>query len=247
MIRYAAKNCLDEQELFMLEALENACDITLYYNDCGNLNIPCFHMILDDEGRIVSYLGIYGMNGNTVEICGATMPDFRNQGLFKRLVHKTVSLLEKAGIEKIYSSFHPDLSYLDFSYSYSEYLLKKERDLTPQPCLMTMCVQEYDRSVDDKLDIYYVIFFIDVPVGIFHITGSEKFACIHNVRIRKSFRGQGYGTTLIRCGLEWFFHAHECDIYLHVNGQNETAVKLYKNCGFQVADEIKYYLCRFRT
>lgn len=243
MIRYVAANHLDKNRILELETLEKRCNVTLYYNECGNLDIPCFHMMQDDDGRIVSYLGIYGIDKDNVEISGATMPEFQRQGLFKRLVQEVKMLLCKAGIEKIHSSLHPDLSYLDFSYEYSEFLLKKKRDLTPQPCVMTMRVQEYDRSTKDELDIYYVIFFIRTPVGLFHITGNRDFACVHNVRIRKSYRGQGYGTTLIRCGLECFFHNHECDVYLHVSGQNKTALRLYKRCGFQVADEVKFYRC----
>lgn len=243
MFEYVAKTNLDETELLQMEAFERQCNATMYYNECGNLDFPCFHMMLDERGQIISYLGIYGIDKESAEICGATLPKFRKKGLFHRLITEAFRLFTAAGTTNVYSSFHPKLSYMDFSYCYSEYLLKKRRTLAPQPCVMTMCVREFDRSAPEELDVCYVIYFMDIPAGMFRISGSTRFACIHNVRIRKSFRGQGYGATLIRCGLELFFHRYKCDAYLNVNSKNTAAVKLYKSCGFGVKEEISYYRC----
>lgn len=241
MTTYIHKNELTECELSQLEAFEDTCQTTLYYHEFGNMPFDCFHMILDENQTILSYLAIYGTEESCVELSGATHPNYRNLGYFHELFSNVYNLLIKNNISMLFGDKNPKLSYLSFEPAYSELLLKKEPDLLPVPCILTRGIREFDYTEDENLDIYYVVDFIDIPVGLFHITGTPSFACIHNVKIRPAYRRQGYATTLIQCGLEHFFHSYNCPVYLHVGSKNKPAISLYQHCGFETVEEITYF------
>lgn len=241
MTKYVCKNELNESELSQIEAFEKDCETTLYYHEFGNMPFNCFHMLFDEQQHLLSYLGIYGPDEFCVELSGATHPNYRNKGYFRELFSHVFKLLKEHSITSLYCDQNPALSYLSFTPAYSELLLKKEPDKTPIPCILTRGIREFDYSDDNGLDIYYVVDFIDTPVGLFHITGTPSFACIHNVKIRPAYRRQGYATTLIQCGLEHFFHSYDCPVFLHVSSKNTPAIALYQRCGFEIVEKMIYF------
>jgi hypothetical protein len=195
-------------------------------------------MMLDADGTICSYLGIYVTGDDCAEICGATLPDLCKQGLFHSLLENASALLKEHGIRRLFSEFQPGLSYLSYEYGYSEFLLKKEYDPSPMACPLTLRLREFDRTNGTKS---YVLYFMDTPLGIAHISVTQQFACLYGVQIRKAYRGQGYGTMLVRGAMEFFFSHYNYDLCLHVSSTNPTALKLYERCGFVIAQEIVYY------
>lgn len=85
--------------------------------------------------------------------------------------------------------------------------------------------------------------------GIYHETGYiasscfvteyEDSICISGVCTDKKWRRQGYATRLIR-GIISKFSGKE--IMLHVYGENESAVSLYKKLGFMITESVYTYI-----
>lgn len=85
--------------------------------------------------------------------------------------------------------------------------------------------------------------------GIYHETGYiasscfvteyEDSICISGVCTDKKWRRQGYATRLIR-GIISKFSGKE--IMLHVYGENESAVSLYKKLGFIITESVYTYI-----
>lgn len=241
MKTYTALYELDTAMIGRLEEMEQDCGITVYYNEYSNAPFPCFHLIMDENNNILSYLGIYVTNDNNAELSGMTDKRHRKCGYFYHLIINAFRLLNANGINCIVSEFTPELSYIRYGYLYSEYMLKKEYCNMDIPIPLTFSIKEFDYSDNENIDMDYVGYFMDIPVGIMSVSGSIDFACIHNVKIRKAYRGNYYGTYLVSSAICNFFKKYKCSLYLHVSGKNTAALKLYRNCEFTVHEEIHYF------
>lgn len=241
MMTYLALSELDNAITSMLEELENDCGITIYYNEYSNAPFPCFHLIMDENNNIISYLGIYVTDDNCAEISGLTEKNHRKCGYFYKLMTNVFRLLNDNGIDYIVSEYAPELSYIRYEYSYSEYLMKREYSNFDFPLPLTFSIKDFDYSDGENIDMVYVGYFMDTPVGIMSVSGSSDFACIHGIKIRKAHRGKYYGTYLVSSAICNFFHKYKCDLYLHVSGKNTAALKLYRNCEFTIHEEIRYF------
>ncbi len=67
-------------------------------------------------------------------------------------------------------------------------------------------------------------------------------ACLHHVRILHELRGQGLGTLLVSLLIDTLAKSGIRRVLLHVSGDNNAALALYKKTGFSVTKTLSYYL-----
>lgn len=79
-------------------------------------------------------------------------------------------------------------------------------------------------------------------VGNCHALISETAACLYSFMIEALFRGRGLGTEALLLTLSYLNMKHCTSVSLHVSGDNEAAVHLYRKTGFRITETLSYYL-----
>lgn len=80
----------------------------------------------------------------------------------------------------------------------------------------------------------------DNPVGFFiaqNSKGRKGFAGLAG--IYKEYKGKGYGTVLIKKGMDYIFEAGNDEIFTSVSSNNKEIIKIHLMLGFEISD-IKY-------
>lgn len=73
------------------------------------------------------------------------------------------------------------------------------------------------------------------------IDAEETYAFVAPLAILPSFQGKGLGTQLLRAGIQAGIDAGFLSTMLSVNAENESALKLYKNEGFEITQAFVQY------
>ncbi|XP_039066394.1 N-alpha-acetyltransferase 50-like [Hibiscus syriacus] len=71
--------------------------------------------------------------------------------------------------------------------------------------------------------------------------GGAICVYIMTLGVLAPYRGLGIGTKLLNHVLELCLKQHILEIYLHVQTNNEDAIKFYKKFGFEITETIKNY------
>ena len=77
----------------------------------------------------------------------------------------------------------------------------------------------------------------DVAGALVMFPSAQQESVLHKIMVHPSCRGQGIGTALMEAALE----RADTPVLLTVDPQNEAAVQLYGNFGFEVRQKIDGY------
>lgn len=97
--------------------------------------------------------------------------------------------------------------------------------------------QWFQNKLDDDLCFHYIGFneLESSPIGQIRFDREDSHAVV-NVSIDKTFRGQGYGTSLIRLGSERIFH--DCrrlnTLHAWIKPENEGSIRAFKKAGYSL-------------
>jgi ribosomal protein S18 acetylase RimI-like enzyme len=96
---------------------------------------------------------------------------------------------------------------------------------------------------DSELSHYYIVREDGLVAGFAHLVldGGGKDAEIRNLGVRPRFRHRGFGRDLLAHGLREAARLGAEKAHLSVAVENENALKLYLDSGFQTADRFKTY------
>jgi len=78
---------------------------------------------------------------------------------------------------------------------------------------------------------------VDVVGALVMFPTAQQETVLHKIMVHPSCRGQGIGTALMEAALE----RADTPVLLTVDPQNEAAVQLYRNFGFEVRQKIDGY------
>ena len=107
-----------------------------------------------------------------------------------------------------------------------------------------------DNSSEDLLDVEeerkrgFHIFLAEYSgnvIGKVHLHISNKEGGIFGLGILPEYRSMGLGRELLNGSVEKLIDLGADNIFLQVDGENETALGLYTSCGFQVKYAMEYY------
>lgn len=117
--------------------------------------------------------------------------------------------------------------------------------LNSQECCASCGGPSVNRGLAAGGCIYNLSFFLSPaqkkPVGKGCLQFFDKAACLYDFEIYLPLRGKGLGKEALLLLLT-FAKSHGIDsLFLHVSGDNEAAVSLYKKTGFQISETLSYY------
>jgi ribosomal protein S18 acetylase RimI-like enzyme len=90
-------------------------------------------------------------------------------------------------------------------------------------------------------EITYMVELKGKVIGKIRIQYDDNSAFVYGFGILPSFRGKGYGKKALKAALRLINEKNIENIELEVECKNDTALKLYKACGFEEQSVINYY------
>lgn len=245
-MNYTKTSHLNNSILAQLDALPQT-EYIPFYAKYIDTDYSAFHF-LTENSRLVSFIGIMPVSTDTAELTAYTVPAFRSQGHFKFLLENVMRELARFPSLQILSEQKLLFPFIKNTVSHQEYLMKLNHDTHLDiEQNKTAAVLEYVFETPGESEYVYVLKKQKTPLGIMKITheAGSKTACLHHIKIRRPFRGRGYGFLLLSRALDLFRHTtakKNCDMVLHVTSTNTAAFHLYQKLGFQIIQSLDYYL-----
>jgi ribosomal protein S18 acetylase RimI-like enzyme len=222
---------------------------------------------------LVAYLGISSFGGsNIAEINGITHPDFRRQGLFKKLFELAMEECQKRSFHKILllSDGHSNsgvkfIKSVNGDYDFSEYRMKwlnktslekintislrkatnlDGKEIGRQNAIYFNHSKEceaYPEKEEQLNQITYMVERNETVIGKIMVSYNDDSAFISGFGILPDFRGRGYGKAALIETLRLINDQTIDEIELDVECKNDTALHLYKVCGFEELSVMNYY------
>ena len=204
---------------------------------------PCFYMMYDVD-RLVSYVSVFIPDENQCEIYGGTLPEYRGNGYFKRLLSEALMHIKSYGIERRMVVIEPGckdmeeyLVKINAKHEDSDYLMSYNKSVKPTP-------QKLLKLAHDKNDNteYYETYKDNELIGSCKVGFTRTQAVIHDFKVEEIHRGKGYGTETLLLILKHILQSDVDKILLHVNGANVAAHAMYSHHGFIEEQQIDYWL-----
>lgn len=101
--------------------------------------------------------------------------------------------------------------------------------------------ESFPEEEEELNNITYMVELNEVSIGKIKVKYSDNFAFISGFGIIPNFRGKGYGKAALIAALHLINERNINDIELDVECKNNTALSLYKACGFQEKSVMNYY------
>ncbi|WNS42362.1 GNAT family N-acetyltransferase [Paenibacillus sp. MMS20-IR301] len=102
--------------------------------------------------------------------------------------------------------------------------------------------REYFLQTTEPERITYIAWTGSRRIGLIRVNYvNEATAFIHNFCVLPDYQGKGYGGIVLRQIVDFLLQEHYSSIRLGVVTENERALNLYLNAGFQINTEYKYY------
>lgn len=235
-------------------------------NDLNCLdNLPCFYLLYSSDNDLICFVSLF--SDRTAEtaaenlisslfIYGITQPEFRRHHHFSKLLHFVLCRLNQNSLplETLYFPINIKMRqsvinhYLDsntISYEYSEYLMKKNLDnliFTDKVNLGFSSLPELEYE-ENEYGNEYSLWIEDTYIGgclIEYINKDE--AMIYQFGITDEKQGKGYGKLGLLLICQDLKNRHYALVSLQVTGKNKKAHRLYTDCGFEIIDEIQYFM-----
>lgn len=238
-------------------------------SELGIKNINEFLYYVDEV--LVAYLGISSFGGKIGELNGMTHPDFRRKGLFNKLFKLAIEECQDRSFKKLLLlSDGKSISGIEFvkaakwKYDFSEYRMKlikvptesmssislrKAEKLDGKEIARQNSIyfndEEENESIQEEQEIpnqvKYMVELNSEIIGKINIEYSDNSAYLFGFGILPDFRGNGYGKAALKEALRIINEKNISEIELDVECKNNTALNLYKSCGFEEKSVMNYY------
>lgn len=229
--------------------LKNIYNLYAYCDNYDNIVYDKFSMadIDDFDAYILSYDNdvlagflLYSQIDGTNEIRGIVHPNYRQRGIFSKMVSMLKSKLKFDDVIYAGKDSYPGIAKCAASLGctnyFHDFLMEFNSSIfTPS--------ESIDLDVEfDETDNTYYYYLGNSLIGSCGIYEENNTINIYEVFVEASYRRCGYGRQIISDVL-WDLVNSGKSIRLHVTEKNTAALKLYISCGFEIVDSIVYYTC----
>ena len=119
--------------------------------------------------------------------------------------------------------------------------LKEIWEQTPTFFTDSQISEDYIQENDNINKDTFIVELKDNIIGKIEVDYSDNSAFIFGFRILPTFRGKGYGKATLKETLKLLNEKNIHNIELDVECKNNTALSLYKSCGFEEKSVMNYY------
>jgi predicted acetyltransferase len=102
-------------------------------------------------------------------------------------------------------------------------------------------IESFPEEEETQNEVTYMIELNKEIIGKIRIEYSDNSAFIYGFGILPNFRGKGYGKLALKQALNLINDKNIYDVELDVECKNNTALNLYKACGFKEQSVMNYY------
>ena len=195
--------------------------------------------------KIVGFLSADFYDNEIVDICGYVLPKYRKLKLMSSLLDSFLNDYNDFYISAMLNSKNSTgcavLSHLGFEKTATEYMMKFSfSSACYKPLPEYIKISDVD-SDNTNQSVKFEIISQGATVGNCLIElFNDKTVCIHDVLVFDKYRGMGYGFKMLDAVIAYLSKDHTYGL-LHVSGDNEPAISLYKKLGFVVVDSAEVY------
>ncbi len=208
-------------------------------------DFPCFYMLYE-QNYLISFLSVFIPDSASCEIYFHISDNQQTScsEIFQYIYTDLESLLDKYQLFNKYIIFENNTtninslqSCFNLSFSHSECLMQYDNSYT----WTNMCTcLDYEFNEDDAV-ISLNTFLEDDYVGSCQIEISGDYALIHDVEVKKKYRGLGYGSETLYHTINHLTNNNYKKILLHVNSANTIAFTMYSHHGFIINQQLDYW------
>lgn len=187
----------------------------------------------------------------TAECLAFTHPSFRKRGYFSAVFDEAGTEFEEISllipVDGQDPAVVPVLEALGAEYDSCEY--RMELSLT-RPCpngapgaskrqLVCRSINATDSSV-----VYSFSLAAEAsrPIAVCRTASFGSNVCLYSFLVEEGYRGRGLGEEALLSVIEILRSRGDAVLFLHVSGDNDAAVSLYKKTGFRITETLSYYL-----
>lgn len=80
------------------------------------------------------------------------------------------------------------------------------------------------------------------PIAVCRTASFGAGVCLYSFLVEEDYRGRGLGEEALLSVIEILRSRGNAVLFLHVSGDNDAAVSLYKKTGFRITETLSYYL-----
>ncbi len=118
------------------------------------------------------------------------------------------------------------------------------KEIARQNAIYFNCVEESESFPEEEEvpnEVTYMVELKGEVIGKIRVEYSDNSAFIYGFGILPDFRGKGYGKAALKEALSLINEKNIYEIELDVECKNNTALNLYKACGFEEKSVMNYY------
>lgn len=206
-----------------------------------------------DGDALIGYLGICNFAGiiDPPELTGMVHPDRRRQGIFTRLLASALAECRRRTTEEVLllcdrtsAAGQAFAARIGAKYQYSEYEMRLKGDFSPAdvPALAFQKSQAPEDLEEEAKGM--TTWFAErdgQTVGIVRLQLTDGIGGIYGLEVEEEQRGKGYGRAILQHSILQLKAAAADVVLLQVETGNETALGLYRACGFQETATMDYF------
>lgn len=187
----------------------------------------------------------------TAECLAFTHPSFRNKGYFSAVFEEAEAEFEEMNllipVDGQDPAAVPVLESLGAEYDSCEYRMELAlsrpfpNDAVALPGRRLVCRSE--NGPDSSVSYSFSLAEDEShPVAFCRTASFGGNVCLYSFLVEEKFRGRGLGEEALLCVIEILRSRGDSVLFLHVSGDNDAAIGLYKKTGFRITETLSYYL-----
>ncbi|TMC86353.1 MAG: GNAT family N-acetyltransferase [Chloroflexi bacterium] len=204
-----------------------------------------------EDGKLVGLLALDEYGARDKEFTGMVLPEYRRRGIFSKLLAAAKEETRARGTER-FSEHKMVLADFKERGEYKERISLRKAGPEDVEDLAVITATSFGHSIEGtkrnilrNMENPHVQYYLgkrgEEAVGCLNLDEGEKEFGIYAFAVLLPYRRRGFGRQMLELAIKQVRAASEKGIALEVETMNETAIGLYRSCGFKETTTYGYY------